>query len=159
FDYRNTFFDREPRFDIANPPPEEHGRYDFLISSEVFEHVQPPVERPFANAAALLKPTALLVLTTPYSLETRTARHYPDLHEFGFAQVGGRFVLVNRTRTGQMQVFENPIFHVGCSGDALEMREFAETDLQSLLAGAGFRSVRIYAENYSPFGIVRTENW
>ena len=38
-DYRNTFYDREPRFDIANPDPAEIGRYDILISSEVFEHV------------------------------------------------------------------------------------------------------------------------
>src|SRR5947208_3583441 len=31
-DYRNTFHDREPRFDITNPGDAESGNYDFLIS-------------------------------------------------------------------------------------------------------------------------------
>src|SRR5207302_4960988 len=40
FDYRNTYYDREPRFDITREPPaSELGAYDFVISSEVFEHV------------------------------------------------------------------------------------------------------------------------
>ena len=48
-DYRNTFYDREPRFDIANPPEEEFGKYDFIVSSEVFEHVPPPAEACFES--------------------------------------------------------------------------------------------------------------
>src|SRR5438045_2653448 len=35
FDYRNTFYDREPRFDIA-PPAAEQGCYDVLFSRAVF---------------------------------------------------------------------------------------------------------------------------
>ena len=159
FDYRNTFFDREPRLDIANPPHDEWGKYDFVISSEVFEHVLPPVENAFQGAARLLKPGGVLVLTTPYSLEAATAEHYPDLHEFGLAQVGERLVLVNRTRSGELQVFDNPVFHVGCTGHALEAREFSETALRGLLAGAGFTGIRIYSENYAEFGIVRAESW
>ena len=159
FDYRNTFFDREPRLDIANPPADECGKYDFVICSEVLEHVLPPVEQAFAGAARLLKPNGVLVLTTPYSLEASTAEHYPELHEFGLAQVGGGVVLVNRTRQGELQVFDRPIFHVGCSGRALETREFSEAALKALLAGAGFDSVQIYAGDCEEFGIVRTETW
>jgi SAM-dependent methyltransferase len=159
FDYRNTFFDREPRLDIANPPQEESGKYDFVISSEVFEHVLPPVENAFRGAARLLKPNGVLVLTTPYSLEPSTAEHYPDLHEFGLAQTGDRLVLVNRTRSGDLQVFDNPVFHLACSGKALEVREFSENALRGLLAGVGFTTVRIHSENCAPFGIVRTESW
>ena len=159
FDYRNTFFDREPRLDIAHPPQEEFDKYDFVISSEVFEHVVPPVENAFRGAARLLKPNGVLVLTTPYSLDASTAEHYPELHEYGLAQVGGSLVLVNRTQAGELQIFENPVFHVGCSGPALEVREFSESALKALLADAGFDSVQIYAENYAPFGIVHQENW
>src|SRR5690349_2238888 len=89
FDYRNTFYDREPRFDIAQPVAEE-GVYDFLISSEVFEHVPPPVERAFENAFRLLKPGGVLVLTVPYSIEPAMTEHFPDLHEFGLLELGGR---------------------------------------------------------------------
>src|SRR6478672_1043171 len=69
FDYRNTFYDREPRFDIAHPNQEEFGKYDFLMSSEVFEHVPPPAGASFESAFRLLKQGGVLVLTVPYSLE------------------------------------------------------------------------------------------
>jgi hypothetical protein len=73
-------------------------------------------------------------------------------------ELGGRIALVNRTRTGELQVFENIVFHGG-KGSTLEMREFTESALKALLAGAGFSEVRIYAEDYRPFGIVRSEAW
>ena len=30
FDYRNTWYHRDPRFDIMNVPDSEWGRYDFV---------------------------------------------------------------------------------------------------------------------------------
>lgn len=157
-DYRNTFYDREPRFDIANPPADEFGKYDFLISSEVFEHVPPPVEAAFCNAFRMLKPSGVLVFTVPYSIEPVPTEHFPELHEFGLAQLGDKTVLVNRTREGEVQVFENIIFHGG-RGATVEMREFTEQSLKAALTNAGFRDIRIYSENYEPFGIVRSESW
>ena len=156
-DYRNTFYDREPRFDIANADASEHGRYDFLLSSEVFEHVPPPVSAAFETARRLLKPTGVLLLTVPYSFEAATAERFPDLHEFGLARVGDRLVLVNRARDGRIQVFEDLMFHVSFGSPALEMREFSESDLQRMLCAAGFAETRIYSEEYSPFGILHSE--
>jgi SAM-dependent methyltransferase len=157
FDYRNTFYDREPRFDIARPVAEE-AAYDFLISSEVFEHVPPPVETAFENACRLLKPGGVLVLTVPYSIEPAMTEHFPDLHEFGLVDLGGRLALVNRTKKGEVQVFENVVFHGG-RGSTLEMREFTESSLKALLTSAGFGEVHIYAQDFRPFGIVRQEAW
>jgi SAM-dependent methyltransferase len=108
-DYRNTFFNREPRFDIMNPAEEEIGKYDFLISSEVFEHVMAPVEQAFRNVHGLLKPSGVAVFTVPYSMEESMREHFPDLHQFGFAQVGDGVVLINRTRQGEIQVFEEGV--------------------------------------------------
>jgi SAM-dependent methyltransferase len=158
-DYRNTFYDREPRFDIANPPEEEFGKYDFIVSSEVFEHVPPPPEACFEKVFRLLKPAGVLVFTVPYSLDPSTAEHFPELHEFGLAQLGSRTVLVNRTREGQLQLFEDLVFHSAAGGAALEMREFSESGLKATLAAAGFVSVRICGEDYRPFGIVRAHSW
>jgi SAM-dependent methyltransferase len=158
FDYRNTFFDREPRFDIAQAPPEEFGKYDFVISSEVFEHVAPPTARAFEKAFRLLKPHGVLLFTVPYELQS-PAEHYPELFEFALAEVGGRMVLVNRTRAGEMQVFEDPVFHLSGAGQALEMRAFSEAQLRQALCDAGFASVRVYGENYAPFGILHAETW
>ena len=157
-DYRNTFHNREPRFDIANPAGEESGKYDFLLSSEVFEHVLPPAAAPFQNAFRVLKPHGVLVLTVPYSLDLSMAEHFPDLHDFGLASLSDRVLLINRTREGAVQVFDNLVFHRDGSGTALEMREFSETSLKQLLTAAGFESVRIYSEDYPPFGIVHSES-
>ena len=105
FDYRNTFFDREPRFDLTQAPDGDAGKYDFLLSSEVLEHVRPPAGAAFANAFRLLQPHGVLVFTAPYSVEGTMAEHFPELHEFGLTRVGDTVVLVNRTREGRMQVF------------------------------------------------------
>jgi SAM-dependent methyltransferase len=157
FDYTNTQFHRAPKFDISAPGVGESGSYDFLISSEVFEHVVPPVEAAFQNAWRLLKPNGVMIFSAPYSLEATTVEHFPDLHEHTVAQLGEQMVLVNRTREGQVQVFENLIFHGG-QGATLEIREFSEAGLRNLFTEAGFKSVRIFGEDYAPFGIVRNEN-
>jgi len=158
FDYRNTFFHREPFFDITQLQDGDCGRYDFLVASEVFEHVTPPAETAFANAYRLLRPGGVLAFTVPYSLEATTAERFPDLYEFGLAQVGDRTVLVNRTHGGEVQLFQDLIFHVGTSGRALEMREFSESHLKSMLKAAGFGEVSIYGEDYPPYGIVHAES-
>jgi hypothetical protein len=157
FDYRNTFYDREPRFDIANPDAAEMGRHDFVLSSEVFEHIAKPVETALGNAFGLLKTPGVLLLSVPYSLEATTAERFPELHEFGIARVGDRSVLVNRSRSGELQICENLVFHVSFGDPALEMREFSESDLRRMLQAAGFNEVRIYSEEYAPYGIVHSE--
>jgi SAM-dependent methyltransferase len=158
-DYRNTFYHRPPRFDLIDPPEHELGKYDFIVSSEVFEHVSPPVQQAFCSALRLLKPAGVLVFTVPYSIEASMKEHYPEIHEFGFVRLGERVALVNRTRTGQIQVFDNPVFHIGWGGDALEMREFTEGSLHEMLTASGFQSVKTYTEDDPSFGIVHAEKW
>src|SRR6202162_2291167 len=40
-DYVNTYYHAEPRLDIADVPADRLGAYDFVIASDVFEHVAP----------------------------------------------------------------------------------------------------------------------
>jgi SAM-dependent methyltransferase len=157
FDYRNTFFDREPRFDLG-AAAEESDKYDFLVSSDVFEHVRHPVEQAFRNAYQMLKPNGVLVFTVPYEIEDAD-EHFPDLHEYGLAEVGGGSVLVNRTKSGEIQVAENLSFHLSGTGKSLEMRVFSEKTLRAALLAAGFTDIRIHKENYRQFGIVPAEAW
>lgn len=158
FDYTNTFYHQEPRLDIVDPAPEHLGRYDFILSSEVLEHVPPPVERAFANLNRMLKPNGLLLLTVPYKIDGQTAEHFPELHEYALASPGGRTVLVNRRRDGSLEVFENLAFHGG-DGSTLEMRVFTETSLKAILAGAGFGGVHIASEDVPEFGVRHGETW
>ncbi|HEX5631825.1 MAG TPA: class I SAM-dependent methyltransferase, partial [Gemmatimonadales bacterium] len=54
-DYVNTFYHREPRLDITDLPAEMEGRYRFLLSSDVFEHIPPAgLEAAFRNSRRLL---------------------------------------------------------------------------------------------------------
>ena len=125
-----------------------------MVSSEVFEHVAPPAEAAFENVCRLLRPNGVFVFTVPYSLDQSTVEHFPQLHEYTIARLGDRHVLVNRTREGQIQVYENLVFHGG-PGSTLEMRLFSECGLKTMLLAAGFREVRIHGEEYPEFGIVR----
>jgi SAM-dependent methyltransferase len=158
FDYTNTFYHEEPRLDIVAPSGEHIGRYDFILSSEVLEHVPPPVERAFGNLNRMLKPDGLLLLTVPYKINGQTAEHFPDLHEYALAAPGGRTVLVNRRRDGTLEVFENLSFHGG-DGSTLEMRVFTETSLKEILATAGFASVHIASQDIPEFGVRHGETW
>lgn len=103
-DYQNTFYDREPRFDLLNPPAGEVGKYDFILASEIFERVLPPVALAFSSVLSLLKPNGVLVFSVPYSLDALTVEHFPSAGQFGLAQVGGRTVLGNRSPEGKLEV-------------------------------------------------------
>lgn len=158
-DYTNTFYHQAPVFDVTQPDKRDQERYDFILSSEVMEHVPPPVERAFDILCKLLKPDGLLLLTTPYSLlEGNTAEHFPSLHQYTLSEVDGRVVLLNRRRDGWMEVFENLTFHGG-HGSTIEMRTFTEESLRAILIEAGFTSVHFAAGDWPEFGIEHAETW
>jgi SAM-dependent methyltransferase len=158
FNYTNTFYHQPPHLDITQPDESELGRYDFILSSEVMEHVPGPVERSFANLYRMLKPDGFLVLTVPYRIDGKTIEHFPELHEYTLATLGGRTVLVNCRRDGTTEVFENLCFHGG-DGSTLEMRVFSEESLKGVLRGAGFGDVHIASENVPEFGVIHSHPW
>jgi SAM-dependent methyltransferase len=158
FDYLNTFYDREPRLDITGPHPDRHATYDFILSSDVFEHISPPVDRAFDETCRLLKPHGVLCMSVPFSLRDRTDEHYPSLHEFHITAVGGSPVLINRTREGKLEVRDDLVFHGG-EGATLEMRLFSKADLEAKLLAAGFREVSFLTEPVPRFGIEYQGGW
>lgn len=165
FDYTNTFYDRAPLFDATRLDPADEARYDFILSSEVLEHVPPPVEHAFAALHRALKPGGVLVMTTPYNIGGATREHFPELNQFTIAPLGERTVLVNRRRDGSIEVFENLTFHLapgevaGVRGSSLEMRVFTEDSLREVVRGAGFDGMHFASENFPEFGIEHAESW
>jgi SAM-dependent methyltransferase len=138
--YQNTFYDEEPRLDITAPPQELLETLDFVISSDVFEHVPPPVQRAFDGAVSLLRPGGVFVLTVPYSAEGETREHFPNLAEWEIVQFKGARILVNHTATGEWEVYDDLHFHGG-PGLTLEMRHFSRPDLIRRMREAGFDEV------------------
>jgi len=158
FDYTNTFYHQAPFFDVTQPDERDTGRFDFILSSEVMEHVPPPVEESFANICRMLKRDGLLLMTTPYTIAGKTAEHYPDLYEYALASPGGKTVLVNRRRDRQIETFDNLLFHGG-HGSTMEVRVFSEESLIETLRGAGFCEVYIATANSPEYGIEHAETW
>jgi SAM-dependent methyltransferase len=159
-DYLNTYYHQEPQLDITRVPEHWLGRFDFLISSDVFEHVCPPVSLAFEGARKLLKPGGTLVLTVPFATETEaTVEHFPELHEFRLeAAADGASRLVNRRRDGVEETFDNLVFHGG-PGPTLEMRLFARAALERDLAAAGFSDIRFASDPVPEFGIHWHHPW
>lgn len=157
-DYTNTFLHKAPFLDIVSPPPEWLSSFDFVISSDVFEHVAPPVSLAFENALRLLKPGGVLVLTVPYSPAGETIEHFPELHRYHIEKRDGSSVLVNMTATGSVQEFEHPVFHGG-AGETLEMRIFSEKGVLGDLERAGFCDIHIHREPCFEFGIAWSQEW
>ena len=150
--YTNTYYHQEPLLDITNIDASQFGRYDFIISSEVFEHIAPPISKAFENAQLLLKPGGVMIFTVPY-VEGKTKEHFPELHDFSLQQKENRTVLVNRTIDGRTQEYSDLTFHGG-AGTVIEMRLFGKDDLLQCIKDAGFEVVKVYNQECPDYGIL-----
>jgi SAM-dependent methyltransferase len=156
--YTNTYFDREPQLDITAPPSELEGQLDFMIASDVFEHVVAPITKAFENSRRLLKPTGVLVFTAPYGPAEHTVEHFPELHDHRVEETPRGVVLHNVTTDGRVQTFEHLIFHGGV-GATLEMRSFGYIPLMNEFRKAGFRDMTTYDVDYFEHGIYWRPKW
>ena len=158
FAYTNTYFHAEPVLDITAVPDELAGHYRFLIASDVFEHIVPPVARAFAGARKLLDEDGVFVFSVPFSLESDTVEHFPDLHRFHIEGSGSERVLHNTTPDGRTETFRDLVFHGG-DGATLELRRFSRDAIERDLTAAGFSRVRFAQEAYPRFGIAWSAPW
>ncbi|WP_297324712.1 methyltransferase domain-containing protein [Nitrosomonas sp.] len=159
FSYHNSFYHQEPRLDITNVPESEFEKYDFLISSDVMEHVPKDVDKAFAFMAKMLKPGGFLVLTVPYKPDGDHEEFYPDLHEYRLISTAGKTFLYNRTSEGIEQIYDNLVFHGG-DGFTLFMRMFSEAGLIKILEDSGFDGgIKIYRDDDPRYGIVWPISW
>jgi SAM-dependent methyltransferase len=148
--YTNTFYHQEPRLDITKveiPQP----TYDFIISTEVYEHICPPVSRAFENARRLLKPGGVMVFTVPYVLG-KTVEHFPGTCTFSLQPSGSDWVLSSNLADGTVREYRNLIFHGG-AGVTVEMRLYGKDDLFEECRNAGFKTIRIHDEAVNEFCI------
>ena len=152
FIYTNTFYHSEPKLDICNPSESRLGRSDFLISSDVFEHVPSPVQAAFDGAFAVLRPGGILVLTVPFDERVETTERFPNVKEFKLMNFDGEWLLVGKTQAQSYEVHDNLIFHGG-PGTTVEMRFFSRQAVISHLLAAGFTDVVVHGQAHPEYGI------
>ena len=159
FSYINTYYHKQPMLDITRVDEEECGKLDFIISSDVFEHVLYPVTRAFVNAGKLLKDEGVFIFTVPYTIDNGdTVEHFGQLNDFSIINENSRYILRDVTKTGEVRVFKDLVFHGG-PGSTLEMRVFSEKSLMNEFSKSGFNNVKIYRDSFLKYGIYMNVNW
>ena len=157
FDYTNTFYHTDPFLDIVSVPDKYIGKHDFIISTDVFEHVPPPVGLAFHGAFNALKPGGLLVLTVPFRRGDVNKEHYPHLHNYRILNHFGEWVMLNSSVDGNVTLHRNLIFHGG-PGTTLEMRVFSQAEVVRLLVEVGFVNIKVHSEERPDWGILLQHN-
>jgi SAM-dependent methyltransferase len=155
--YLNTFYHRDPQFDITDSACGESSSLDFIIATEVFEHIPPPIQPAFNNLARLLKPDGFVVFSTPWRPDGYTTEHFPDLYRWTLTKIGEEYVLVNKTRSGKYELFDELVFHGG-AGQTLEMRLFSRPSLEQHFLAAGLQA-EFPSEPCLKYGIIFNKPW
>jgi len=169
-DYVNTFYEKEPYLDIYKLNETQMNAYDFVLSTDVFEHIPPypGIDIAFKNLYNLLKPTGFLIFAVPFTLDDETIEHFPNLYDYSFIRENNpiiknfdglpqheinrrqnNIVLINKTIDGKEEKFSNLCFHGGIGditsgsggGSTLEMRIFCKKDLEKRFYKAGFKEI------------------
>jgi 2-polyprenyl-3-methyl-5-hydroxy-6-metoxy-1,4-benzoquinol methylase len=150
--YRNTYYHKEPKLDILSIPSDLEGKFDFIISTDVFEHVEPPISIAFENTRKLLKLGGVLIFSAPYLKEGKTIEHFPELYKYEIVKNNDGCFLKNITRNGVEQIYDHLVFHGG-EGTTLEMRSFSEGSLMEEFRKAGFSNIKICKDEDIKHGI------
>jgi hypothetical protein len=155
--YVNTFVDEGTRLDVIRPPKAFLSWADFLISSDVLEHVPFPTNQALLGKFNVLKPGGWLLLTVPYSAKGPSVEHYPWMVDYETVMVSpGSFKVIGVDRTGSQREVRDPIFHGG-PGKTLEMRQLAVDVVIDELQRAGFVDVGVIDQEEPAVGIIPTD--
>lgn len=149
--YVNTFYHQGPFLDITSVDQSQSGLYNFIISTDVFEHICPPITRAFENARRLLKPGGIMVFTVPY-VEGETREHFPETSRFTVQKKGSEWTLLSETNGGKTREYADITFHGG-PGATVEFRLFGKEALLRDCRNAGFNPIRIHEEVVQEYGI------
>jgi len=159
FDYKNTYYHQEPKLDITSISEEQINTLDFIISTDVYEHVLSPVSLAFENTKKLLKKDGVFVFTVPYTKEgEETKEHFGELNDFEIVEKDNKYILKDVDKNGVLREFDDLIFHGG-PGSTLEMRVFSEKSLMRELENSGFDYIKIYKEPFLKYGIHWDVDW
>jgi len=153
FDYTNTFYHKSPRLDVMQNAAEHEGRYDFILCSDILEHVIGDWRVAIVNLISYLKPEGVFIFSVPCSNQAEnTVEHYPGAIDYKVVgTIDGPGALIKYS-DGSEILAKQPTFHGG-PGNTLEMRIFSKKDIQQFCLSYGWNCGLIEGD-YPHFGIV-----
>ena len=161
FNYINTFYHMPPYLDIYNNNHvKNYKELDFIVSSDVFEHISPypSVKIAFDNVYKMLKDKGYFIFSVPFT-DGEHKEHFPELYEYNIHKENDEFFLLNRTIDNRYQLFNNLCFHNG-PGSVLEMRVFSKNSIIKFLQKSGFINIVFHEINadMNKYGIFWSKN-
>jgi SAM-dependent methyltransferase len=136
FAYTNSHLDRFPVLDLCQIPDHTRSSVEFVVCSDVLEHVRPPLSEALNGLYSLVKPGGFAVVTVPLHSTQDEAELYKDLVSYEFANK----TLLWKDSMGHDHADSNPTLHEG-EGLVLVFRTFSHRSIVSCLLQAGFASV------------------
>ena len=160
FNYINTFYHTEPFLDIYNNDHlSRYNNLDFIISSDVFEHISPypNIQIAFDNLFKMLKTGGHIIFSVPFIYDNYY-EHFPSLYKYSIEldNLKNKYYIQNRTIDGKDEILDkcktpsgeisDLCFHGG-PGSTLEMRIFTQDVLIKHLKDSGFKEITFYNPN------------
>jgi len=135
FNYTNSELDTPPIIDLLSPPAAARGLFDFVICSDVLEHVPPPAERGLTSIADLLRPGGVAMVSVPIR-DGGTEEYYPGIRSWQL--IDG--TLHWSDDAGQSFVDTDPEIHGG-DGLTIAFRTWGAEDFEAKVLASGFSSI------------------
>lgn len=135
FNYSNSELDVAPIVDLLHPPSSTNGLYDFVICSDVLEHVPPPAERALSSLAGFLRPGGVAMVSVPIRDEG-TDEYYPGIERWQLQE--GQLVWTDSD--GIQHIDPDPEIHGG-DGLTIAFRTWGAEAFENAILANGFSSI------------------
>jgi len=136
FDYVNTYYHKGPKLDLTDVDPQWRECAQFVICSDVLEHVPPPTHFAIEGLYSVVASGGAAIISIPYTTADTTIEFYPKLER---DEVQGNQVIWHDSN-GVQHFDDNPEFHGG-AGQTLAFRVWSLAKFEEALLRAGFSSV------------------
>ena len=136
FDYVNTYYHKGPKLDLTDVDPQWRESAQFVICSDVLEHVPPPTHSALEGLFSVVASGGAAIISIPYTTADATIEFYPELERY---EVQGNQVVWHDSN-GVRHVDDSPEFHGG-AGQTLAFRVWSLARFEEALLSAGFLQI------------------
>lgn len=147
FDYVNTYYHKGPKLDLTNVDPQWRECAQFVICSDVLEHVPPPTHSALEGLFSVVASGGAAIISIPYTTADATIEFYPELERY---EVEGNQVVWHDSN-GVRHIDDSPEFHGG-AGQTLAFRVWSLAKFEEALLRVGFSQIERVKFN-KPLGV------